>query len=89
MILYLVYFPRHLKYHRTLALPDETDAQYQAIPTASLATESNILQEPINGTTRPVRAQVETTPAWRQAVLMGIFVALHMYVSGSLADHRI
>lgn len=78
MLLYLIYFPRHLKYHRTLALPEDGDRGYEAIPNASLATDTNILHEPIDGTTRPVKAKVETTPAWRQAVLMGVVVAVHM-----------
>jgi hypothetical protein len=79
VVLYLVYFPRHLKYHRTLSLPESDGVRYEAIPNASLANADNILHEPINGTTRPVQASIDTTPAWRQAVLMAIVVVAHMY----------
>lgn len=66
-MLYLAYFPKHLKYQRTLPLEPAT--AYGAVAVApSVASESN------------AKPKVTTTPEWRLAVTLAIVVALHLCV---------
>ncbi|KAJ9121583.1 hypothetical protein QFC22_002202 [Naganishia vaughanmartiniae] len=93
-ILYLVYFPAHLKYCRTLPLPatDANDAllasSRNSVRSATQdATERDpLLQEgPVGGdlpSKRGAGSGVEygTTAEWRVAVTLAFVVAIHLYV---------
>lgn len=72
LVLYLIYFPKHLKYQRVIPVSS---------PDSSVA-ESNYgaVQDQENDEEEPNKAKVTTTPEWRLAVTLGIVVALHLYV---------
>ncbi|KAL7421380.1 hypothetical protein Q5752_004265 [Cryptotrichosporon argae] len=68
LVLYLIYFPAHLKYERVLPLPstshygaDESNAPVRAGASAA-----------------PAAAKIATTPEWRLAVALAWVVALHL-----------
>jgi hypothetical protein len=63
LVLFLVYFPRHLKYQQTVAFPAPT-----AYGTAG--------QEDGDGSAP--KAKVTTTPEWRLATTLAAVVALHL-----------
>lgn len=62
LILFLIYFPAHLKYQRIL--PIEPSTGYGATTGRTAG----------NG----VKEKVTTTPEWRLAITLGIVVALHL-----------
>ncbi|KAK8843973.1 hypothetical protein IAR55_006765 [Kwoniella newhampshirensis] len=64
LVLYLVYFPKHLKYQRVLPLDSLVDTSTYG---ATDESESNAA--------KPI---VATTPEWRLAVTLAIVVALHL-----------
>lgn len=70
LVLYLIYFPKHLKYQRVIPVSS---------PDSSVA-ESNYgaVQDQENDEEEPNKAKVTTTPEWRLAVTLGIVVALHL-----------
>jgi len=63
LVLFLIYFPKHLKYQQTLAFPAPT-----AYGTAGRDDDEG---------TAP-QAKVTTTPEWRLAITLAIVVALHL-----------
>ncbi|KAK1922577.1 hypothetical protein DB88DRAFT_512096 [Papiliotrema laurentii] len=67
LILYLVYFPPHLKYQ--VALPLEPSTRYGAVEGGGSAAEVHVAA---------TKSKVTTTPEWRLAVTLGIVVALHL-----------
>jgi hypothetical protein len=82
LILYLAYFPTHLKYCRTLPLP-ATDLNDDVLSSRAQQPE----QEPTERDPLVVdRAQgsnlvkYETTSEWRIAVIMSLTVLIHLYV---------
>ncbi|WVW79470.1 hypothetical protein I302_101439 [Kwoniella bestiolae CBS 10118] len=69
LVLYLAYFPKHLKYQRTMPLePDVIDRDYGA-------TDSSRSEGAVAG--RP-KVKVDTTPEWRLAVTLAVVVFLHL-----------
>ncbi|OCF35664.1 hypothetical protein I316_02719 [Kwoniella heveanensis BCC8398] len=69
LVLYLAYFPNHLKYQRVLPLAPSTDRDYGALTSDDADPEIE--------STR-LKATVTTTPEWRLAVTLGIVVLLHL-----------
>ncbi|WVQ93119.1 hypothetical protein IAU59_000183 [Kwoniella sp. CBS 9459] len=69
LVLYLVYFPKHLKHQRVLPLDSSNDRNYGALTSDD--------SDPEVETTR-AKATVATTPEWRLAVTLGIVVLLHL-----------
>ncbi|OCF79110.1 hypothetical protein I204_01055 [Kwoniella mangroviensis CBS 8886] len=68
LVLYLAYFPKHLKYQRVMPLePDVIDRDYGA--TGTSRSESAV--------PRPI-VTVSTTPEWRLAVTLAVVVFLHL-----------
>ncbi|WWD21372.1 hypothetical protein CI109_105857 [Kwoniella shandongensis] len=68
LILYLIYFPKHLKYQRVLPLDSAVTAPtYGAtdVPDGSSASQ-------------PVKGTIATTPEWRLAVTLACVVAIHL-----------
>ena len=63
LILFLYYFPPHLKYQRTIALPT---------PTAYGTSGDG--DDPPSGP----QVKITTTPEWRLAITLAIVVALHL-----------
>jgi len=81
LILYLIYFPRHLKYQRTLPLPTAPPTTYGAASDEQRVPhpdESNVVVERVDGFSKPVKARLSTTPEWRLAVTLGAVVAIHL-----------
>jgi hypothetical protein len=83
LILYLVYFPQHLKYQRIFPLISSPRPAYAAAAFPDLDSSDdddvpNTLHESVHGHTRPVRARIATTPEWRQAVTVAVIVFLHV-----------
>lgn len=72
LVLYLIYFPKHLKYQRVIPVSSSD----------SSVAEPNYgaVQDQGNDEEEPNKAKVTTTPEWRLAVTLGIVVALHLYV---------
>ncbi|WVN87993.1 uncharacterized protein L203_103191 [Cryptococcus depauperatus CBS 7841] len=70
MVLYLVYFPRHLKYQKVIPI----------------SSEDSSLVEPNYGATEHCgnhdhgqdKAKISTTPEWRLSVTLGVVVILHL-----------
>lgn len=81
LILYLAYFPTHLKYCRTLPLP-ATDLNDDVLSARTQQPE----QEPTERDPLVDRAhgsnlvKYETTSEWRIAVIMSLTVLIHLYV---------
>lgn len=82
-MLYLVYFPRHLKYQRVLPLSDPLPTAYGAVSDhrAPHPDESDVVEERVDGFQRPIKAKLDTTPEWKLAVTLAWVVAIHLYVS--------
>ncbi|OWT37032.1 hypothetical protein C366_04244, partial [Cryptococcus neoformans Tu401-1] len=70
LVLYLIYFPKHLKYQRVIPV-SSSDSSF---------AEPNYgaVQDQEDGEEEPNKAKVTTTPEWRLAVTLGIVVALHL-----------
>lgn len=83
-MLYLYYFPLHLKYQRTLPLSGSPRPGYGALADGDNAAtgndrdDSSVVEERVDGTRRPVKVTITTTPEWRLAVAMGVVVFLHV-----------
>ncbi|UOH81818.1 hypothetical protein LQV05_004498 [Cryptococcus neoformans] len=70
LVLYLIYFPKHLKYQRVIPVSSSD---------SSLAEPNyGAVQDQEDGEEEPNKAKVTTTPEWRLAVTLGIVVALHL-----------
>ncbi|WWC72998.1 uncharacterized protein I206_106962 [Kwoniella pini CBS 10737] len=67
LVLYLAYFPKHLKYQRVMPLE----------PTASAYSSTGDDLQADGANVRP-RVTVATTPEWRMAITLGIVVFLHL-----------
>ncbi|ORY33152.1 hypothetical protein BCR39DRAFT_521481 [Naematelia encephala] len=80
LILYLYYYPAHLKYQRTLPFSTSQNGYGTTGSNGESPEpgESNIVQENVNGVSKAVKARLSTTPEWRLAVTLGIVVALHL-----------
>lgn len=82
----MIYFPRHLKYQRTLPLSEPAPTAYGTIATADAdhrlphPDESDVIEERVDGYRKPIRAQLDTTPEWQLAVTLAWVVAVHLYV---------
>ncbi|WWC91112.1 uncharacterized protein L201_006053 [Kwoniella dendrophila CBS 6074] len=68
LVLYLTYFPKHLKYQRVMPLESDVNGDYGA----TSIYESGESPSSNNGGT------VTTTPEWRLAVTLGLVVLLHL-----------
>ncbi|OXG22762.1 hypothetical protein C367_04065, partial [Cryptococcus neoformans Ze90-1] len=70
LVLYLIYFPKHVKYQRVIPV-SSSDSSF---------AEPNYgaIQDQEDGEEEPNKAKVTTTPEWRLAVTLGIVVALHL-----------
>lgn len=86
-MLYLWYFPRHLKYQRTLPLDDPPHTGYGSTNGSRLGEGhidqcdgADVIEERVDGYRRPVHTKLDTTPEWRLAVTLAWVVALHLYV---------
>ena len=83
LVLYMVYFPKHLKYQRVLPLGTPPTA-YGALAAehqhSDPADTRSIVEERINGYRREVQTSIVTTPEWRLAVTLAWVVAIHLYV---------
>lgn len=70
LVLYLIYFPKHLKYERVIPVASSdclvAEADYGAVQNQEHDEEE------------PNKAKITTTPEWRLAVTLGIVVALHL-----------
>ncbi|WRT69175.1 uncharacterized protein IL334_006159 [Kwoniella shivajii] len=67
LVLYLAYFPKHLKYQRVMPLSSDIDQTYGS-------TAENT-EEPLVSRSR---VTVSTTPEWRLAITLGIVVFVHL-----------
>ncbi|OWZ39035.1 hypothetical protein J010_04155 [Cryptococcus neoformans] len=70
LVLYLIYFPKHLKYQRVI--PVSSSDSSLAEPNYGAVQDQEDREE------EPNKAKVTTTPEWRLAVTLGIVVALHL-----------
>ena len=77
LVLYLVYFPTHLKYHQTLPLDPPTTYGAVEAEEAAAAFRGEDRQAVI----KVDQMRVSTTPEWRLAITLGSVVALHLCVS--------
>ncbi|KIR63942.1 hypothetical protein I314_02723 [Cryptococcus bacillisporus CA1873] len=77
LVLYLIYFPKHLKYERVIPVASSdclvAEADYGAVQGQEHDEEE------------PNKAKITTTPEWRLAVTLGIVVALHLVLLSLLA----
>jgi hypothetical protein len=86
LVLYMVYFPPHLKYQRTLPLRDPAptpyaDTQTRPADDGEISNEDvEVIEERVNGYRRKVYVKVMTTPEWRLAVAITWVVAVHLSV---------
>ena len=80
LVLYLVFFPTHLKYQRTLPLtPPST--RYGAVNEDEATGDERANGEDGGSNGRIIKSsqpRVTTTPEWRLAVTLGIVVSLHL-----------
>ncbi|KAK4684497.1 hypothetical protein P7C73_g5684, partial [Tremellales sp. Uapishka_1] len=74
LVLYLVYFPPHLRYQRTIPI-DSPRPHYGALDESDDAGE---VVERVDDTVRILKTHLGTTPEWRLAVTLGCVVALHL-----------
>lgn len=88
LVLYLVYFPRHLKYQRVLPLPDPAPTAYGAVANGHShpSDETDVVSERVDGYQRPVHVKLDTTPEWRLAITLAWVVAIHLSVPPTLLD---
>ena len=83
LVLYMIYFPKHLKYQRVLPLgtpPTGYGALAAERHHSDPADTTSIVEERINGYRREVQTSIGTTPEWRLAVTLAWVVAIHLYV---------
>ena len=81
LVLYLVYFPRHLKYQRVIPIgtpPTGYGALAADEDQSGIADGTSIVEERIDGYRRPVQTTIGTTPEWRLAVTLAWVVAIHL-----------
>jgi hypothetical protein len=83
LVLYMIYFPKHLKYQRVLPL-GTPPMGYGALAAEHHHSDPvdtrSIVEERINGYRREVQTSIGTTPEWRLAVTLAWVVAVHLYV---------
>lgn len=82
-MLYMVYFPAHLKYQRTLPLREPAPTAYGATepqrPDGDVVNDDlEVVEEHVDGYRRKVYVKVVTTPEWRLAVAITWVVAVHL-----------
>ncbi|GHJ87850.1 hypothetical protein NliqN6_4252 [Naganishia liquefaciens] len=97
LILYLAYFPSHLKYCRTLPLPatranddalaaHASDAAAAAAADTSPSTDERIERQPLLGASQGLTVVKYTTTAeWRIAVILAMIVLIHLSLLTVLA----
>lgn len=73
-MLYLVYFPTHLRYQRTLPLDDDSAPNYGAVGEPVMNAR---IEQAVAGV-KPTESSVSTTPEWRLAITLGWVVVLHL-----------
>ena len=81
LVLYLVYFPRHLKYQRVIPIgtpPTGYGALAAGEDQSDMADGTSIVEERIDGYRRPVQTTIGITPEWRLAVTLAWVVAIHL-----------
>jgi hypothetical protein len=81
LVLYMIYFPKHLKYQRVLPLgtpPTGYGALAAEHHHQDPVDTRSIVEERINGYRREVQTSIGTTPEWRLAVTLAWVVAIHL-----------
>jgi len=82
-MLYLYYFPVHLKYQHTIPLPSSNET-YGALNGSHADREDGTERVDVRG--KPMKPRLTTTPEWRLAMTLCFVVALHLYVSHYLSS---
>ena len=82
-VLFMIYYPRHLKYERVIPLPSSPRSHYSTILDDVIATdpdpgESGVVEARVNGVATKIKTTLTTTAEWRTAVVCSVIVAAHL-----------